>query len=302
MTKKSNTFRRQPLHIVNIGGGLGNQMFLYAFGQAVKDVLFDVNGFNADSYRSFDLGLYDIDRKFASPTQVKQCLGGEIHFKNILPGFIRRFFHLNRHIYICTNRIKEKQINRYQPNLLDIKGNAYYHVCAQSEKYFKQFREKLLHDFTLLQPLDEQNKIMLSKIQNFNSVAVHIRRGDYLHKKSPFTALDKDYFIKAMEYIAARIENPHFFIFSSDMDWVRKNIKTNYPQTFVEINDEKHGYFDLELMRNCKHNIIANSTFSWWGAWLNTNPQKIVVAPKQWFLPTAAEYSGDIVPDEWIKM
>ncbi len=298
----SNETTSTPLRIVCVGGGLGNQMFLYAFGLAVgDDVLFDTTVFQRNHYRSFDLALYNIEKRFATPEQLAQ-LKKEIRVKNFFPRFIREKFHMKRWWYFHTDRVEEKQLNRYQPELLSRKGPVFFAGAFQSEKYFKKLRPKLLHDLTLSEPLDEPNRKMLEKIKSSQAIAVHIRRGDYLNKHSPFTYLDKDYFLNAMNYVAERIDNPSFFIFSSDMDWVRDNIKTAYPQTFVDINDEKHGYFDLELMRNCKHNIIANSTFSWWGAWLNPNPDKIVVAPKQWFLPDAAEYSGDIVPDEWIKM
>lgn len=291
----------KPLRIVRLGGGLGNQMFQYAFGLAAGDVLWDNTSFLTNHYRSFDLGLYNISGDFASNEQIKKCKN-EIRFKNILPRSIRKKFNLGKFIYLKTNRVCERQINRYEPELLNKDGDVYYDGVFQTEKYFKPLRERLLHDFTLTKPLDAANLDMLAKIRAADAVAVHIRRGDYLNPRSPFTYLDKDYFLNAMDYIGKRVDKPHFFIFSSDTDWVRTNIQTAYPQTIVEINDEKHGYFDLELMRNCRHNIIANSTFSWWGAWLNTNPDKIVVAPKQWFRPDAAEYSGDIVPNDWIKL
>lgn len=291
----------KTLRIVRISGGLGNQMFQYAFGVAANADLFDVTGFQTNHYRNFDLDLYNIERNFATEKQVRGCLN-EVRLKNILPRFIRKCLKMDKYVCLRTNRAKEKQINRYQPELLQLSGNVYYDGFFQSDKYFKPFREKLLHDFRLKEALDEANKQMLERISQNNAVAVHIRRGDYLHKKSPFTYLDTDYYQKAMAYIAERVENPHFFIFSNDAEWVRQNIHTSLAQTIVEINDEKHGYFDLELMRNCRHAIIANSTFSWWGAWLCTNPDKIVVAPKQWFRPDADEYSGDIVPDEWVKI
>ena len=102
-----------------------------------------------------------------------------------------------------------------------------------------------------------------------------------------------------MKYIAERVKSPHFYIFSNDFDWVKENVKSEFPLTIVDINDEKHGYFDLELMRHCKHNIIANSSFSWWGAWLNKNPDKIVITPCKWF---ANNKQTDIIHKNWKRI
>lgn len=287
------------LKIVKLAGGLGNQMFQYAFGITIPNVLWDISSFDINHYRAFDLNLYNIDRNFATLEQTKKCMN-ELKFKNPLPRSLRKKFNMSRFIYLKTNAAREKRINKYQPDIFV--DNVYYDGFFQTEKYFKPFREKILHDFKLMQPLDQQNLEILDKIRHSNSVALHVRRGDYLNPKVPLVLLDVDYYYRAIDYIANHVDNPHFFIFSNDLEWVKENIKTSFPMTFVDINDEKHGYFDLELMRNCKHNIIANSSFSWWGAWLNTYDHKIVIAPSQWFKPNADECSDDVVSDDWIKL
>lgn len=279
-------------HIVKIMGGLGNQMFQYAFGQNFADVLYDISAYDTYEKRAFDLKLYNINRTFADKKQTHKYLK-----KTKLPKFIRKWLHLPKYKNITT----EKQINYYDPNLLKTE-DTYFEGYFQTEKYFCNIRDKILHEFTLLAPLDKPNEDLLNRIKSTNSIAVHIRRGDYLNPKVPLILLDKNYYKKAMDYLAEHVKNPHFYIFSNDYDWVRENIVSNYTQTIVDINDENHGYFDLELMRNCKHNIIANSSFSWWGAWLNQNPNKIVIAPKQWFKPTAKECYTDMIPDNWHKI
>lgn len=183
---------------------------------------------------------------------------------------------------------------------MEFNGNTYIFGYFQTEKYFKHLRKELLEDFTLKTPLNEENVKMLTKIKSTNSVSIHVRRTDYLlqHKKIAYDLSDSDYFPKAIAYIGERVKNPHFFIFSDDIAWCKKNLNIKYEHTFVELNDESNGVFDLELMKNCKHNIIANSTFSWWGGWLNENPDKIVVAPALWF----RKGDNQTVPDDWVRI
>ena len=150
-------------------------------------------------------------------------------------------------------------------------------------------------------PFDEENQLILDKILETNSVSLHIRRGDYVsldyvNKIHGVCALD--YYKRAIEYITKRVNPPHFFLFSDDIDWVVENLKMEHPFTVVDINKGK-GWLDMNLMKQCKHNIIANSSFSWWGAWLNENPQKIIIAPEKW---TARKQKCDIVPLGWVKL
>ena len=291
------------LKIARIQGGLGNQMFIYAFAQNYRSILYDKTMYDdVNCSRAFDLGKYNIDRNFASEEQINRCKH-DIRFKNkLFSKRFRKLLHLNKYILDFSNIKTEKVCNLYQENLLNIRGNAYFDWFFQTYKYFDKYREKLLHDFALLEPLNEENLTMLHKIQEANSVAVHIRRGDYTTPKCQLELLDLDYYNKAFEIIKNKVSEPHFFIFSNDVDWVSENIKTGASQTIVDINDESHGYFDLELMRNCKHDIIANSSFSWWGAWLNDNPYKIVIAPQKWFKPKREESSEDMIPESWIKI
>jgi len=265
------------MHIVEIRGGLGNQMFCYAFGQNFADVLYDISAYGSSEKRPLDLQLYDIKKIYASKEQTKPYIK-----KSKLPRFVRKLFDIPTY----KNVTREKNSTSFEPGLLQIE-DGYFKGYFQNENYFKHNWAQILHDFKLLKPLDEANAELLKQIKQTNSVSLHVRRGDYL--TAGFKILDTDYYQKAMDYVAERVKNPHFYIFSNDFDWVRENIKSKYEQTIVDINDESRGYFDLELMRNCKHNIIANSTFSWWGAWLNENPDKIVVSSE-----------GNNLPADWI--
>jgi hypothetical protein len=113
-------------------------------------------------------------------------------------------------------------------------------------------------------------------------------------------ACDVDYYDRCVKRLTERVKDPHFFVFSDDPQWSRDNLKLEYPAVYVDHNDMEHGHEDLRLMSQCKHNIIANSTFSWWGAWLNNNRDKVVFAPKKWFV-RANKNSDDIVPLNWLR-
>lgn len=285
--------------IVKFNGGLGNQMFQYAFSRAVKDkfgceILFDYSFFedvkSCDfvANRDYELNLFTLN----CPEVAEDDLAKIKEPK----GFLQKKFPF----LFGVNYKREKNAWVYDKNMLKP-----YFVCYegyfQNEKYFKHLRDELIKDFTLQAPLDDANRNILNEIKKTNSVSLHIRRGDYVtlngvNKTHGLCSME--YYKQAVAYIAKYVENPHFYLFSDDINWVLENLKLEYPYTIVDINQGK-GYFDLELMKNCKNNITANSSFSWWGAWLNQNPEKIVVAPKAW---TAKKIKCDIVPSEWVRL
>lgn len=265
--------------IVKILGGLGNQMFQYSMGKylAVKhntELRLNLAGFESYKTWKFELDNLNVDYKI-----YKQ-------------SFFKKY-----------KRIDEKHFH-FDADMLNMSDNIYIVGYWQSEKYFKTIREHLLKDFSVKSAINKENQDILNLINSTNSVSLHVRRGDYLTNPSASTlhgTCTVEYYNNAIQYIARSVENPHFFLFSDDIEWVVENIKCDHPVKAVDINTIDNGYDDLRLMMNCKHNIIANSSFSWWGAWLNNNPDKIVIAPERWFLTD--EYSAeDVVPEEWIKL
>src|SRR3989344_4984067 len=156
-------------------------------------------------------------------------------------------------------------------------------------------------DFTFGATIVERNKKLASEISGTNSVSVHIRRGDYVTNANTnqFHGLcSLDYYNKAVSFISSKQNEMELFVFSDDIEWCKENLKYDFPIHFVETND---AHSDMYLMSLCKHNIIANSSFSWWGAWLNDNFQKIVVAPSQW-IADASVNTQDLIPKGWIKI
>ncbi len=148
---------------------------------------------------------------------------------------------------------------------------------------------------------NEENQSMLDKIKSLNAISLHVRRGDYVNLTHIHGLCDLNYYKRTIDYIASRVQNPHFFVFSDDIPWVRENLKIEYPFDVVDINDGKTAFCDIWLMKHCQHNIIANSSFSYWGAWLNENPDKFVVAPQIWFVENNDSFK-DIVPKGWIRL
>ncbi|MFA6226873.1 MAG: alpha-1,2-fucosyltransferase [Candidatus Paceibacterota bacterium] len=283
--------------ITKIKGGLGNQLFQYAFGRYIsinqKDILkldTDSETSGKDTVREFTLNNFNINAEIATPSEilkVKYPLG-------IFSKFIRIF----------KSKILRIHNIGYIPNILNA-SEKYFDGFWQSYKYLEPIKNELLKEITLKQTIEAKYSALLTQIRNTNSVSIHIRRGDYVNDqrtKSAHFTFGLEYYEKAIQIIKEKIQDPIFFVFSDDIEWAKENIKTNSTTTFiikptiVEKDEE-----EIILMSLCKHNIIANSSFSWWGAWLNQNPGKIVIAPKKWNNRYQKEYK-DLLPPDWIKI
>lgn len=293
--------------IVKLNGGLGNQMFQYAFAVALRqqwqdEILLDFSYFKEISrensiIRPYELGVFNGECKPACDEDLKQII--DKSSRTLLEKIAWDWFKINKY-KPETNILRQKSAYNFEKKFLT-QPAYYYDGYFQNEKYFKHCRDELLHCFSLKEPLTNKNAEVLEQIKGTNSVSIHIRRGDYVTLESANTLhglCSLDYYKKAIEYIAKKVANPHFYVFSDDIKWVEDNLKIDYPYTVVDFNQEK-CHFDMELMKNCKHNIVANSSFSWWGAWLNENPEKIVVAPQKWL---ATNQKCDIVPGGWVKI
>jgi len=295
---------------MSIGGGLGNQMFQYALGRSLsiknnQPLMLDNSRYTdakPDAYRNirnFGLQNFNIQAEPADIEKIKEHIKPKSNILNkILFKLKINLFYKAYYKYPCVKE-PEKQYFLFDPNLLNYKyKDVYLKGFWQSEKYFKDIREIILKDFTVIAPPDEYNLSILQKIKNSNSISLHIRRGDNTNPKNPIGLLSIDYHYKAVKYLTSKISNPQFFIFSDDMAWVKNNFKIDFPCVYAENSIEK-DYEDMRLMSHCKHHIIANSTFSWWGAWLATNPDKIVIAPEK-YVQKADFPNPDYYPQSWI--
>ena len=288
-------------------GGLGNQMFQYAAAKALAlrlktDIVIDLSFYelhrNKSWNRSYELTVFDLkipvrNKNFKG---VAMCRWKEIFEKfawnneNLLPFGL--FTDISPHIYD----------SRFEQLKNGIALLGYF----QNENYFQKHTEEICKDFTFSQPLSEHNQKIASHISACQSVSLHIRRGDYLSDKNnaqTFATLSIEYYQAAIKFIRQRVESPHFFVFSDDMEWAMAQF-TGSSFDYVDINRGKNSYNDMRLMTRCKHHIIANSSFSWWGAYLNCNSEKIVIAPENWYKNDEknALAIANLLPRTWVKM
>jgi len=269
--------------IIKLIGGLGNQMFQYAAGRRAAhinktELKLDISWFQNPEgaiKRDYLLNIFNIQESFANKEEINKLKGGN---QGLWQRLCKKFF--------------------------KIKDNVYLEGYWQSEKYFKDIENIIRKEFTFKAAPDNVNQKMLDRITSCDSISIHIRRGDYVvdGKTNRFHGVcDLDYYFKAVGLVAKQVKAPHFFVFSDDPTWVKQNLHLEFPCVYVDQNFGKKDYEDLRLMLSCQHNIIANSSFSWWAAWLNANPDKIIIAPKKWFAGKSID-TDDLVPASWIRL
>lgn len=289
--------------VVKLIGGLGNQMFQYALGRHLAhinhtELKLDISGFHDYKLHAYSLGHFNIVENFATKEEVAR-------FQKYRRKRGKKWFLYNRLIANERKYIEEKQFH-FDPRILEIKEEAYLDGYWQTEKYFKDSAHIIRKEAIVKTTLQGKDAAVAKEIEATTSVMVHIRRGDYVTNEQTneyHGTCGLDYYHKAIELMSEKVHNPHFFIFSDDHEWVKNNIVLEYPVTYVDHNKADKNYEDLRLMSLCKHQIIANSSFSWWGAWLNQNPEKIVIAPSRWFSKTKPSIdTKDVIPDSWIKI
>lgn len=294
--------------IVKLTGGLGNQMFQYAAARRLAHVQqaplkLDISWFEkvrrGDTRRQYELHVFKIKQDFASPQEVKELRGVDIEK---LPRILKRFLR-SAGFFVKQTYVEEKSF-QFDPEILKLHDNVYLNGYWQSSKYFEDIENIIRNDFTFNFEPDSRNERIADEIRNCEAVSLHVRRGDYISNKAISQyhgSSSLNYYKSAIEEITAGVRNPHFFVFSDEPAWVKSNLKVDMPMTFLVHNGPEKGYEDLRLISLCRHHIIANSSFSWWGAWLSTNPGKIVIAPQKWFNREEI-YTDDLIPQGWLRL
>jgi len=285
--------------ITKLIGGLGNQMFQYAVGRRAAyinntSLKLDIAGYEnqADiTPRKYSLDIFNIKEEFVNTNEIRKLKKTASLFSRFMLG--------NKQSYV-----KEKHF-QFDQNILKIKNNTYLEGYWQSEKYFKDIEIIIRKEFSFKEEVqDKLNKKNISQIVNSNSISIHIRHGDYIFDKGTHErhgVCKLEYYKRAIELIIKKVKNPHFFVFSDDHKWMKQNLILKYPYNYIVNNFGNKDYEDMRLMGLCKHNIIANSSFSWWGAWLNQNKNNIVIAPNKWFKDKSTN-TKDLLPQSWIKI
>lgn len=296
--------------IVKIIGGLGNQMFQYSLGRSIAvknnvELKLDISAFDSYKLHSYQLDKFNIIENIATYKEIK----GFTRWKIEVRDNFKRYYEIFEDIlnpftpYYRRKYVKERDYT-FDSNILKIRDNVYLDGYWGCEKYFKEIESIIKKEFTIKDELDSENLNMANEILGTESVSLHIRRGDYV--SDPQTnkihgTCSLNYYFQAIDEICKLVSEPHFFIFSDDPDWVKNNFSIPFPVQIISFNGSEKPHLDLHLMSLCKHHIIANSTFSWWGAWLSENPKKMVLAPKTWVNVPSRNIS-DLIPDDWIKI
>lgn len=288
--------------ITKLIGGLGNQMFQYAAAKALAvkhgvEVKVDTSELEKDSagvytQRHFELTCFKGKIEVASKAELKP-------FYDKYSSTLMRFLQRNFPAVFRTLYAKEKG-STFNPDFLSFPANTYLDGFWQSEVYFKAFEVEIREDFDFKQEIKDRNKQLAEKINAVISISLHVRRGDYVSNAitNKFHGLcPPSYYQDAVKHLMEK-GNIELFIFSDDLEWCKQHSKFSLPTHFIET---KSAFDDMYLMSLCKHNIIANSSFSWWGAWLNANPDKTVIAPEKWFASETQD-TTDLIPYTWIKM
>lgn len=293
----------QPPVIVHVIGGLGNQMFQYAAGRALAARLGRPLVLDTSDFARYPLRAFALDR-FAAPIEQATrryrwlARAGRTPLRFVLPAGLR------------VVHVRE-QTHAYQPwPPIPAASPVFLSGYWQSERYFAEIAPVIRRDFTVATPATGRNADLLTEIARSSAVAVHVRRGDYV--SDPTTAAyhgtcGVDYYCAALERIEAAVSEPRYFVCSDDIPWARDNLRFRHPATFIDHNAAA-PWEDLRLLAACRHFVIANSSFSWWAAWLAEHPAeatgssvpKLVIAPRRWFV--AAEDDRDRLPTSWIRL
>lgn len=279
---------------VHISGGLGNQMFQYAAGRALSavhktDLELDISSFLGDkNNREFMLDNYSIKaRVLHTPHPLVHKVTSYMKSRLNISGSKRVYGEIN---------------NKFDRNVLKLPDNTYLLGHWQSEKYFRKFRDMIIAELTYRGNVSDYTKEMSDLLQRDQSVSLHIRRGDYVSDQKAarvLGVLPLSYYADAVALLHKQFKDLSVAVFTDDSAWVHKNVRIRAKSVHYVATGS--ACEDLELMKACRNHIIANSSYSWWGAWLNTYKKKTVIAPKKWFADPSFS-AEDIVPQGWIRL
>src|SRR5436190_9560810 len=282
--------------VVKLEGGMGNQLFQYAAGRYLAQKLnaelkLDIDIYTTENKRQYALHHFNVQEVFSKARERKNLKRKE---------FFRR--QLNKLGADLKSYWYTEQITGNDIDVEKLTDNVFLEGFWQSEKYFKPIESTIRKEFIVKDQPSALNRKYLDEIRSVNSISIHVRRGDYVTDKETNAVhgvCDLEYYRKAIDRMSTEINDPRFYIFSDDMKWTKENISSSIHPFAYSAHNQAAPHEDLRLMYSCKHHIIANSSFSWWGAWLNMNTEKKVIAPRNWFRTLE---NRDIIPTGWLTL
>lgn len=287
--------------ISRITDGLGNQLFQYAAGRAVSlrsnlPLRLEPAGYSNRSLRSYRLGAYDLPARLASDADLAYCFT-PFHQRRRVRALARR---LNDLLPFRWRRLVAERTLRFDPRIVRIARPVYMSGFWQSERYFEDYGATIRRDLTLRTPIPACYRTILQRIDGLESLAVMVRRGDYLGIPDTQGICTLEYYTRALTMITARAPGRRVFVFSDDIPWCKSHLPVDTDATFVPSETPDAPEEDLRVLSHCRHFILANSTFAWWGAWLSTRGDGIVIGPSRWM--QAADRWADILPSRWLRV
>lgn len=287
--------------VVRLSGGLGNQLFQYAAGRALSsrldaELVLDRSWFGQRSWRTtsrpYELDPYPLQARTLETRELPTlALYTNAMLKRVPLGALRGPLRLVREAH-----------PGFDPSFLALRDDVYLDGYWQSPRYFESLAAHVRREATPTVAMSGDDRRVIASMESSDPVAVHVRRGDYVSVRAAAKAhgaLSIDYYRAATSAVLERLRAPQFLVFSDDPKWTRENLRIDAPTQYVAHNGAAGAFQDLRLMASCRHQIVANSSLSWWGAWLNPNPGKIVIAPEPWF---NAGDPADLIPDQWLRI
>ena len=285
---------------VRLVGGLGNQMFQYAAARALA--------LRTEAELDLDLSWFGTvpEREFALlPFAINASRNNKLNYQATKTDLLSR---VKRRLGFSQNvadfPVFSETSFRYDPRIEQVNAPVFLDGYFQSEQYFTSFQETIRDEFVVQTPPSSAAAQLLDQISATNSICAHIRRGDYVNNPDANAyhgACSLDYYREGLTFVTQGLPQPHCFVFSDDPKWVHENFNPSVPMTIVDIHGVDEAHEDLRLMAACQHYVIANSSFSWWGAWLGSHRDKQIVAPLRWFQNSDNDTS-DLIPKTWKRI
>lgn len=304
-----NQFKKGKLMIVSeLISGLGNQMFQYAAARALSlekntELKLDRTWFDLEiekqTPRSYGLDPFLLKASFISEKErtffLNPYTGGILNRASLKWNAMQPYY---------KQRVYREPHFHFDAQFFKATSNTYLIGYWQSEKYFSKYAQLIRNDFNFRNPLSGQNENWRQLIQSSNAISLHVRRSDMVNNPDVVKthgSCDLDYYRAAAQKIAEGVDNPIFFVFSDEPDWCKAYLKLEHQTHYIDNNTGESAYCDMQLMSHCRHHVIANSSFSWWGAWLNPRSDKRVIAPKRWFADNSKDTS-DLILSGWERI